>query len=204
LAVCRGALDPQGAAARSTCSTVASLALLGLAFLLFPQRTERACKGRSEREGAMDIDRKAPVITRDGIVIAAPLSSIWELHTDIAAWPTWNTAIDRASIDRPLAVGAVFRWSTAGLEMISTVRDLVTQERMGWSGSVQGITDIHVWRFRQLDREVLVQTEESWDGEVVRHNRDRMQQARDRSLRAWVLRLKEVAEEYYPRDSTSG
>lgn len=168
------------------------------------QRTERAGKGSNEREGAMDIDRKAPVITQDGIVIAAPLSFIWELHTDIAAWPSWNTAIDRAGIDAPLAVGAVFRWSTAGLEMISTVLDLVTQERMGWSGSVQGITDIHVWRFRQLEREVLVQTEESWDGEAVRHNRERMQRTRDQSLRAWLQRLKQVAEEHHPRASPSG
>ena len=151
----------------------------------------------------MDIDRKAPVITQEGIVIAAPLSFIWELHTNIAAWPTWNTAIDRASIDVPLAVGAVFRWSTVGLEMISTVRDLVTQERMGWSGSVQGMTDIHVWRFRQLEREVLVQAEESWDGEPVRHNRERMQQMRDQSLRAWLQRLKQVAEEHHPPASTS-
>lgn len=152
----------------------------------------------------MDIDRKAPVITQDGIGIAAPLSFIWELHADIAAWPTWNTAIDRAGIDGPLAVGAVFRWSTAGLEMISTVRDLVTQERIGWSGSVQGITDIHVWRFRQIEREVLVQAEESWDGEAVRHNRARMQQTRNQSLRAWLLRLKQVAEERYLRTSPSG
>lgn len=145
----------------------------------------------------MDIDRKAPVITQDRIVIAAPLSFIWDLHTDIASWPTWNTAIGRASVESPLAGGAVFRWSAAGLQMISTVRDLVTQERLGWSGSVEGITDIHVWRFRQLEREVLVQTEESWDGEAVRHNRERMQQARDQSLRAWLRRLKQVAEEHH-------
>ena len=142
----------------------------------------------------MDIDRKAPVITQDGIVIAAPLSFVWELHTDIAAWPTWNTAIDRASIASPLAIGAVFHWSTAGLEMLSTVRDLITPERMGWSGSAQGVMDIHVWRFRQLQHEVLVQTEESWGGEPVQRNRERLQRALDQSLHAWLQRLKEEAE----------
>lgn len=151
----------------------------------------------------MDVDRKAPVITHDEIGIAAPLSLIWEVHADIAAWPTWNAAIDRAGIDGPLAVGAVFRWRTAGLEMISTVRDLVPQERMGWSGSVQGMTDLHVWRFRQIEREVLVQAEESWDGEAVRHNRERMQRTRDQSLRAWLLRLKQVAEERHLGSSPS-
>ena len=51
----------------------------------------------------MDINRNAPVITRDEIVIAAPLSTVWSLLTDIAAWPEWQQDVNRASLEGPLS-----------------------------------------------------------------------------------------------------
>ena len=33
------------------------------------------------------IDENAPVITRDSIMIKAPLPTVWAVHTDIASWP---------------------------------------------------------------------------------------------------------------------
>jgi hypothetical protein len=34
----------------------------------------------------MDIDTDAPVITRDEILIAAPIQTIWDIQTDVADW----------------------------------------------------------------------------------------------------------------------
>jgi uncharacterized membrane protein len=36
------------------------------------------------------IDRDAPVIAHHEIDIAAPLDTVWNLHTDVDAWPAWN------------------------------------------------------------------------------------------------------------------
>ncbi len=36
----------------------------------------------------MDINAAAPVITRDEILIAAPVQTIWDIQTDVAAWPS--------------------------------------------------------------------------------------------------------------------
>ena len=33
----------------------------------------------------MDIDENAPVITREEILIDAPLGTVWSLHTDISS-----------------------------------------------------------------------------------------------------------------------
>lgn len=148
----------------------------------------------AKETNSMDIDRNAPVITQDELVIAAPLGVVWELHTDIAAWPTWQPDIDRARLGAPLAVGTVFHWSTAGLDIASTIRELVPQERIAWSGPVQGIMGIHIWRFTPVQGRVLVQTEESWDGEPVRRDAERMQQALDHSIRSWLQSLKRAAE----------
>ena len=142
----------------------------------------------------MDINRNAPVITRDAIVIAAPLSTVWNLLIDIAAWPEWQQDISRASPEGSLAAGAVFHWSTAGLDIVSTIGELVPQERIGWSGPAQGSMGVHVWRLTAVQHGVRVQTEESWDGEGVQRERDRLQQALDQSIRSWLERLKLAAE----------
>lgn len=38
-----------------------------------------------------DIDQSAPVIANHRITIEAPRDLVWKLHTDIDAWPTWQT-----------------------------------------------------------------------------------------------------------------
>ena len=35
----------------------------------------------------MDINTNAPVITRDEILISAPIQTIWDVQTDVGAWP---------------------------------------------------------------------------------------------------------------------
>jgi hypothetical protein len=34
----------------------------------------------------MDMNTDAPVITRDEILIAAPIQTIWDIRTDVADW----------------------------------------------------------------------------------------------------------------------
>jgi len=143
----------------------------------------------------MDIDQNAPVITRDEIVIAAPVGTVWNLFADISAWLDWNKDIESASLDGPLSVGATFRWRTAGMDITSTVDEWVPQQGVAWSGLVQGILGIHVWRFTPVAGGTLVQTEESWDGEPVRAAQPGlMQQALDRSIRSWLESLKREAD----------
>ena len=43
----------------------------------------------------MDIDATAPVITRDEILIDAPLDAVWRIQTNISAWPTWRPEVRR-------------------------------------------------------------------------------------------------------------
>ena len=64
---------------------------------------------RQTSEDHMNIDQQAPAITRDKILIAAPLSTVWNVQTGVSRWPQWNTDVSSAAIDGPLAVGSVFR-----------------------------------------------------------------------------------------------
>jgi hypothetical protein len=57
---------------------------------------------------AMEINSHAPVITRDEILIHAPIETIWAIQTDVNAWPSRQPDVDSAQADGPLAVGSVF------------------------------------------------------------------------------------------------
>ncbi|MBL1098440.1 SRPBCC family protein [Streptomyces coffeae] len=141
------------------------------------------------------IDETAPVIVRLDTVIDAPVTTVWELHTDIAAWPTWNTDIDQAELDGPLMPGTSFRWRTHGMDITSTVHELVPGERIVWGGDVDGITGIHVWTFEQNGDHVTVRTEESWSGAPVEAAVDQLGKALQDSLESWLTHLKARAEQ---------
>ncbi len=142
----------------------------------------------------MEIDNNAPVITRDEIKIAAPIETVWKLHTAINGWTDWNKDIESAKLDAPLAVGSTFYWETAGMKIISTIGELSPPEKIAWSGEVQGIMGVHVWRFAAVEGGTLVQTEESWSSEPVTKKIAATQKALDQSLRSWLESLKRKAE----------
>ncbi|MEU8754765.1 SRPBCC family protein [Streptomyces chartreusis] len=141
------------------------------------------------------IDDTAPVIVRLSIKIDAPLATVWDLHTDIPAWPTWNTDIERATVDGPLATGSSFSWRTHGLDITSTVHELVPGERIVWGGPAAGITGVHVWMFEQNEGHVTVHTEESWSGDPVEAATEQLGQALQASLSDWLSSLKTRAEQ---------
>src|SRR5262245_8478115 len=58
-----------------------------------------------------DVDRTAPVSAVHEIEIEAPLDTVWRFHTDVNAWPTWQTEITDAHIEGTLEPGRSFDWT---------------------------------------------------------------------------------------------
>ncbi|MEU9082024.1 SRPBCC family protein [Streptomyces sp. NPDC048357] len=141
------------------------------------------------------IDETAPAIVRLSTVIDAPLERIWALHTDIDAWPSWNAHVDQAELDGPLLPGHSFSWKTHGLDITSTIREIVPGERLVWGGPANGIEGVHVWTFEQTGSQVTVRTEESWSGAPVDAAPAELGQALHDSLTAWLAALKARAEQ---------
>lgn len=142
----------------------------------------------------MDVNRNAPVVVELEVFTHAALSTVWHLHTDIDRWSAWNPHIERANLRGPLRLGATFGWRTAGLEITSTIGELVPQQRIAWGGRTHGIDGLHVWTFIPQPEGVLVRTEESWDGEPVRADPSNLRSALEASLRDWLSALKKTAE----------
>jgi hypothetical protein len=63
-----------------------------------------------------------------------------------------------------------------------------------WGGPAQGIVAVHVWTLQPQGADVLVRTEESWDGDPVDAQVDALQSALDKSLCDWLEHLKRTAE----------
>jgi uncharacterized protein YndB with AHSA1/START domain len=143
----------------------------------------------------MEINTQAPVITRDEILIDAPIEKIWGIQTDVFAWPSWQPEVDGAESEGPLEVGSVFRWQTAGLDITSTVQEIDPPRRIVWGGPAQGISAVHVWTLEPQAEGVLVKTQESWEGEPVDAQVETLQGALDKSLRDWLENLKRTAED---------
>ncbi|HMF84056.1 MAG TPA: SRPBCC family protein [Acidimicrobiia bacterium] len=141
------------------------------------------------------IDGDAPVLARHGIDIRAPLDTVWQLHTDVNAWPTWQTDITAAHLDGAFEPGGSFAWTSSGLSVTSTIYDVAPdRSRTLWGGTAEGITGIHEWTFRDMTQGVIVGTSESFAGEPVDRDPSPMQSILDESLVSWLLRLKAKAE----------
>jgi hypothetical protein len=48
---------------------------------------------------------KHPGLTRDEIVISAPMQTVWDIQTDMAGWPSRQPDVDGADADGPLDRG---------------------------------------------------------------------------------------------------
>ncbi|MFH8484099.1 SRPBCC family protein [Streptomyces longisporoflavus] len=141
------------------------------------------------------VDAQAPVIVRLSIAVHAPLARVWALHTGIDAWADWNPDIDRAVLEGPLAPGARFSWLTHGLDITSTVQQVVPGRRVVWGGPAQGIDGIHAWTFQESGGVVTVRTDESWSGPPVDARPGELHQMLTHSLERWLRHLKAAAEQ---------
>jgi hypothetical protein len=141
-----------------------------------------------------DVDRTAPVIALHEIDIEAPLDTVWQLHVDVNAWPTWQTDITAAHIDGALKPGVSFDWTSYGFSVTSTVYEMTGQTRVLWGGTSGGITGVHEWLFKESPTGIHVTTTESFAGEAVDADAPGMQTLLDASLVAWLGHLKTAAE----------
>jgi hypothetical protein len=147
------------------------------------------------------IDGDAPVLARHEILVQAPIDAIWQLHTDVNNWPTWQKDITVANLAGRFEPGASFEWTSSGLSVTSTIYDVSPptgdvspRSRTLWGGTAQGITGIHEWTFRDMTQGVLVATNESFAGAPIESDQSTMQDILDTSLVSWLLHLKAAAE----------
>jgi hypothetical protein len=116
--------------------------------------------------------------------------------------PQWRSTVATASFGDALKAGAVFTWEDSGLKITSTIRQVVPNGRIVWTGPAQGIDAVHVWEFTPTATGVHVHTEESWAGDALRDQVEKLQPLLDQSLVAWLTLLKARSEAARPTSAT--
>jgi uncharacterized protein YndB with AHSA1/START domain len=135
-----------------------------------------------------DIDRIAPAVVRIERTIAAPPERLWQLQTDVAAWPSWQKDIATATLAGPFAAGNSFTWTSAGLDtpIVSTIYAVEAEHAILWGGPSAGIDGIHRWTFDAAGVGTRVTTEESWAGAAVEANPTEARKMLAASLDRWL------------------
>jgi uncharacterized membrane protein len=64
--------------------------------------------------------------------IAAPLDIVWQLHTDIGAWPTWNGDVVSASLEGPLAPRSIFSVTTSAATWRARIYACIEGQEIFW------------------------------------------------------------------------
>ncbi|UBF28829.1 SRPBCC family protein [Kovacikia minuta CCNUW1] len=142
----------------------------------------------------MEINLQAPVIAQHQIVVNASSEAIWQVLSDINRWTDWNPNISEATLEGALKPGSIFRWKAGGTAILSTLQEIEPQRRLSWTGQVIGTRAIHTWMLEPQVDSVLVRTEESFEGWLVRLSKRMMQRMLDQSLQEWLECLKQKAE----------
>ncbi|MFT2015666.1 SRPBCC family protein [Streptomyces sp. 796.1] len=128
------------------------------------------------------------------LLIHAPVERVWRLHTDVAAWPVWNSGIDRVAPTGTLTVGSSFRWRSHGLAVSSTVIALTPGRHITWESPAAGIHEVHRWTFTAIGDNTLARTEETWSGPRVDADPYGLRAELTQSLTVWLRDLKRTTE----------
>ena len=140
------------------------------------------------------IHTDAPVITRQQIVIDAPVETVWKVFADINHWSDWQKEISSSKINGPFQEGTSFDWKSNGLTIHSTLHTAEINHSAGWSGPAFGAFAIHTWNFTSQGNNTLVQVNESMEGWLVSLFKKRFQSGLDTSIINWLKALKVASE----------
>lgn len=140
------------------------------------------------------IHANAPVVTREQIVINAPVEVVWAVFADVDSWPQWQKEIPTSKLNGPFKEGSSFDWKTHGLTITSTFHTIDANNMIGWSGPSFGAFAIHNWYFIRQGNRTIVKVEESMEGWLVTLMKNKFQSVNKGSLIYWLDALKTTSE----------
>jgi hypothetical protein len=143
----------------------------------------------------MNINRHAPIVARQSVVIRTPVEAVWSLLTDIGGWVHWNPDIRHSELRGTLAPGAIFHWEFGGRSLWSRIHEVMPLRKFAWSGQAGMVVTLHVWTLVPIEDGVSVQAEVSWEGLSAPSETRDLQRALDTLLTRWLTFLRDDVED---------
>lgn len=112
----------------------------------------------------IDINKNAPVWSRNQTTINAPVDKVWDVLTAIDQWPSWQKSVTEARLEGDLVEGTTFKWKAGGLSFTSRIHTMKPKTEFGWTGKTFGASAIHNWFFQDQGGTTVVTVEESLQG----------------------------------------
>lgn len=142
---------------------------------------------------------KADLFAHNEIVINAACEKVWGKLVDARHWPDWypnSRDVNLADDAKFLSSQSTFRWKTFGIEVESSVREFVPNERLGWFGNVPGKPPefYHTWLLKHEAGNCRVVTEEVGVGADPVDFRKTNESLLHRGHELWVVTLKWISE----------
>ena len=112
----------------------------------------------------IEVNQKAPVISKSEIIISAPVEKVWSILTGIDNWPDWQKDVTKVKLEGETKEGAAFKWKGGGILFSSEIHTMKPKSKFGWTGKTFGARAIHNWTFEEYNGSTKVFVEESLQG----------------------------------------
>ncbi|MFC0002726.1 SRPBCC family protein [Micromonospora siamensis] len=112
---------------------------------------------------------RAPVHTRNELLVPLPPARVWQRLVAAPAWPDWYAGARDVALPAgrgELGPGVVFDWTTLGVRVRCRVDLWRPYAALGWSGRALGSTGHHRWLLTAEGDGTRVVTEEVQAGPV--------------------------------------
>ena len=126
-------------------------------------------------------------------VIQSEVKAIWKLMSEVNRWPEWNKAISFARLEGVFVKGTPFRW-TSGVNIRSTLEDVIINKRIVWSTKSVGVKTVQSWEFKKTDEGVLVFVSQSAEGWLTKIASQAVTKKLHKNLNEFLFSLKRAAE----------
>ena len=126
-------------------------------------------------------------------VIQSEIKAIWRLMSEVNRWPEWNKAISFARLEGVFVKGTPFRW-TSGVNIRSTLEDVIINKRIVWSTKSVGVKTVQSWEFKKTDEGVMVFISQSAEGWLTKIASQAVTKKLHKNLNEFLFSLKHAAE----------
>lgn len=140
---------------------------------------------------------EVPVYAYNELRTPLPAERLWPVLLRAGTWPTWYDNARDVVLDdggEVLTGSSTFTWTTFGMRVRSTVRELTPHRRLGWEGRGRGSFGYHRWDLTPTeDGGTLVVTEEVQTGLLARLLGRVVKRSIERQHQRWLEALVERA-----------
>lgn len=111
-----------------------------------------------------EVQQDAAVFYSHSEMIDAPISLLYDIISDVAQWPAWQSSVNRTYFQGTCHKGKEFKWHSSGMAFKGLVHTANPPLEFGWVARSMWFKVVFNWSLEERDGQVMVTSEESLSG----------------------------------------